>query len=29
LTCGFRPKRTGRNTKFNFAGRMRRTRFGL
>jgi hypothetical protein len=26
---GFTPKRTGRKTNFNFAGLMRRMRFGL
>jgi len=29
LICGFTPKRAGRNTKFNFTGRIRITRFGL
>ena len=29
LICGFEPKRTGRNAKFSFAGRIRMTRFGL
>ena len=29
VICGFKPKRTGRKTKFSFDGRIRMTRVGL